>query len=83
MNDLEQARASLGAEFSRRTREDRDFRAAVNVPHGKEHTVVPLAPGDSTDWLLDRVDEAGRPVVAVAERDGELAAYVVFRVVAT
>ncbi len=80
MNDTERARVAVSLEFCRRNRRDPEFRAAVGVPEDRLHTVVPLADVDSTDWLFDRVDERDGPVVAAAVRDGELAAYVVFRV---
>jgi hypothetical protein len=81
VNDVQRARLATYLEVVRRTRLDPEFRAAVGVPEDRLHTVVPLAAGDDTDWLLDRVDERDGPVVAAAVRDGELAAYVVFRVV--
>jgi hypothetical protein len=80
VNDTERERFAVSLEFCRRNRYDHEFRAAVGVPDDRLHAVVPLAAGDSTDWLFDCADERDEPVVAAALRDGELAAYVVFRV---
>lgn len=80
MNDTQRARLATYLQTVRRTRQDPDFRHAAGLPEHRPRTLVPLAPEDHTSWLFDRADEQDEPVVAVAERHGQLTAYVVFRI---
>lgn len=66
--------------FHQRITADPSFRAAVGSCGGRrDQVVVPVAANDSTRWLIDQVNLAGRPVIVAADEGGEPAVYLMFR----